>query len=381
MTQSTIDVPPPPPPLPPVEKAAIPITAPSFSSVVLQQPPPAAKSNQDTRRKSGIIAFGGGGKGVSQGGQGASSTKSIVNATAVTYKANGEYLLTRGKMLDAIIETALNSDFGGEARALISTDVYSSSGKIVLIPKGSRVIGKYDKNTGSPLGYIAVKWFRIDLPNGYTIDLGEAISTDNLGKAGTPGSIDRKILEQINNSLLTSAISMAVAKGLDAISPPTQTTTTSAASTSSISSLYQTELNLLGPNAAAATVPNVQTACINVQNSTLQIESAAAYQQIMGQCGNNGSLVTQANYSQVGQLILNTLNAAANGSTFTSTSSNLQTASQNAYTDFGNTLENIAKSDNFNVTVTVPQGTAIKIYINQDFVFPRKAVNGVGIIE
>ena len=38
-------------------------------------------------------------------------------------------VLGRGKILDAIIETAINTDFGGEIRAIISRDIYSEWGK------------------------------------------------------------------------------------------------------------------------------------------------------------------------------------------------------------------------------------------------------------
>lgn len=57
---------------------------------------------------------------------------------------NMHLILGRGKMLDVIIESTVNTDFGGEIRAIISRDVYSEWGRNILIPKGSRVLGTYN---------------------------------------------------------------------------------------------------------------------------------------------------------------------------------------------------------------------------------------------
>ena len=57
------------------------------------------------------------------------------------YRGDMNLVLGRGKMLDAIIETAINTDIGGEIRAIISRDIYSEWGKNILLPKGSRVFG------------------------------------------------------------------------------------------------------------------------------------------------------------------------------------------------------------------------------------------------
>ena len=58
-------------------------------------------------------------------------------------RGNMEFVLGRGKIIDAVLETGINTDFGGEVRAVIGRDVFSESGKMILIPKGSRVFGTY----------------------------------------------------------------------------------------------------------------------------------------------------------------------------------------------------------------------------------------------
>ncbi|MDX5495271.1 MAG: TrbI/VirB10 family protein, partial [Wolbachia endosymbiont of Nomada marshamella] len=52
-------------------------------------------------------------------------------------------MVTQGKIIDAVLETAINSDLQGMLRAMVSRDVYAETGDTVLIPKGSRLIGSY----------------------------------------------------------------------------------------------------------------------------------------------------------------------------------------------------------------------------------------------
>jgi type IV secretory pathway VirB10-like protein len=52
------------------------------------------------------------------------------------------YEIKAGWELPAILEQALNSDLPGELKALVSLNVYdTASGRYLLIPQGSRLIG------------------------------------------------------------------------------------------------------------------------------------------------------------------------------------------------------------------------------------------------
>jgi len=63
------------------------------------------------------------------------------NQQLATRVGNLNYIVGEGKMIDAVLETAVNTDLKGKIRAIVSRDVYAESGNRVLVPKGSRLIG------------------------------------------------------------------------------------------------------------------------------------------------------------------------------------------------------------------------------------------------
>ena len=93
--------------------------------------PPAKKSSSD------FLGFG----------DGALDGEVIGNTKADTAKAtevnNLNRTILQGKIVNAVLETAINTDIPGMLRAIVTRDVYAEQGVDVMIPKGSRLIGKY----------------------------------------------------------------------------------------------------------------------------------------------------------------------------------------------------------------------------------------------
>ena len=90
-----------------------------------------AKKKLEAKRKSAIVLIAGAPK--------PKTPEQVEQETDFKQRGDMHLILGRGKMLDAIIESAVNTDFGGEIRAIISRDVYSEWGRNILIPKGSRI--------------------------------------------------------------------------------------------------------------------------------------------------------------------------------------------------------------------------------------------------
>ena len=68
------------------------------------------------------------------------------------------YTITEGTVIPAILETAIHSDLPGLTRALNSADVYSHDGSQLLIPKGSRLVGRYQSSTRRGQVRIFIIW-------------------------------------------------------------------------------------------------------------------------------------------------------------------------------------------------------------------------------
>lgn len=116
----------------------------------------------------------------------------------------------QGAMIPAVLETALDSDLPGFARAVVSRDVRSFDGTQVLIPRGSRVIGEYRSGVAQGASRAFVIWERVLRPDGVSIQIGSS-GADELGRAGLAGRVDRHFFERFGGALLLSVISLGEA--------------------------------------------------------------------------------------------------------------------------------------------------------------------------
>ncbi len=118
-------------------------------------------------------------------------------------------LVPQGAVIGAVMETALNSDLPGFARATVQRDVYSFDGSAVLIPAGSRVIGQYKSGIAQGASRIFVLWTRLIRPDGVSIELASP-ATDELGRGGIGGKVNRHFLQRFGGAILTSVLSAGI---------------------------------------------------------------------------------------------------------------------------------------------------------------------------
>ena len=88
------------------------------------------------------------------------------NASAVASAAvDRSRIVPQGTLIYAVLETALDSTQSGQVRAILSNDVYNSSGTRILIPKGSRVFGEYKGDIASGQKRAQIVWGRLIRPD------------------------------------------------------------------------------------------------------------------------------------------------------------------------------------------------------------------------
>lgn len=143
--------------------------------------------------------------------------------------------ITQGKIISAVLESAIDTDVQNQVRAVVSRDIYSDMGKNILIPKGSRVIGSYQAVTSSTIARLDIVWTRIIRSDGLNISLS-ANSADRLGRGGVPGDLDNKYTQMIKNAFLSSVVTIGSAALVDKITDTVTTTTTSGTETSTTTS-------------------------------------------------------------------------------------------------------------------------------------------------
>ena len=123
-----------------------------------------------------------------------------------------DYALTEGAVLDCVLETRIVSSVPGMITCHLSRDVYSTSGRVVLLDRGSRLVGRYEGGVQEGQSRIFVLWTRAETPNGVVITL-DSPGTGALGEAGVGGSVDRHFWDRFGAAMMVSLIG----SGTDAI--------------------------------------------------------------------------------------------------------------------------------------------------------------------
>ncbi len=119
-------------------------------------------------------------------------------------------VITQGAMIPGVLETAINSDLPGYARAVVSRDVRSFDGRAVLIPRSSRLIGEYRSAISLGQSRVFVIWTRVIRPDGVSVDIASP-GADALGRAGLQGQIDRHFFSRFGGSIVLSVLNAGVA--------------------------------------------------------------------------------------------------------------------------------------------------------------------------
>jgi type IV secretion system protein VirB10 len=180
----------------------------------------------------------------------------------------------QGKVIDVVLETAINTDLPGMLRAVIARDVYAETGRNILIPKGSRLIGSYAADIRRGQRRVLIIWKRVMRPDGVDIAI-DSPATDPLGRAGVAGIVDNRYMEMFGNAFLVSAVSIGVAAaaGSSTISQTTnggngsttqQGTSTALAAQGAVGMIGQVAQNALGQLATQPTITVDQGTLVKV---------------------------------------------------------------------------------------------------------------------
>ncbi len=134
-------------------------------------------------------------------------------------------VILQGKVISAVLETAIDTDLAATVRAVITRDVYAEEGKNILIPRGSRVVGTYATNVASGQTRVTINWNRIIRVDGMSLNIA-SIGADRLGRAGVQGDLDNRYAQQLANSFLSSVLSVGTSLAVEKMSGSTGITNT-----------------------------------------------------------------------------------------------------------------------------------------------------------
>ncbi len=141
--------------------------------------------------------------------QPAETTQDSLQRVHASRFENAATTIPQGSVIQAVLETALDSTRAGPARAIVSRDVRGFDGTRVLIPRGSRLYGEYKSDVSSGQNRAMIQWTRLMRPDGVMIAL-DSPSADPLGRAGVKGKVNSHFFAQFGSALLQSTLNLGV---------------------------------------------------------------------------------------------------------------------------------------------------------------------------
>ena len=101
------------------------------------------------------------------------------------------FVLQAGAVIAAALITGIRSDLPGQITAQVTENIYDSpTGRILLVPQGTRIIGQYDNNVQFGQRRVLLVWNRLIMPNGRSIVLERQPGADTQGYAGLEDGVD-----------------------------------------------------------------------------------------------------------------------------------------------------------------------------------------------
>jgi len=123
--------------------------------------------------------------------------------------ATRRFLLPKGAFIDCTLETAIDSTLPGMTTCVTATDTFGIDGKVVLLERGSKLVGETHGQVQNGSARVFVLWTEARTPTGVVVPLNSP-GTDELGRSGLPGEVNRHFWDRFGAAMLISVVDGAV---------------------------------------------------------------------------------------------------------------------------------------------------------------------------
>ncbi len=100
------------------------------------------------------------------------------------------YAIFEGTVLETALVNRLDSSFAGPIITMVTNDAYSHDRQHVLIPAGTKCIGRTTPVESLGQTRMAVSFHRLIMPDGYSVDLDQFEGLNQLGDTGLKDKVD-----------------------------------------------------------------------------------------------------------------------------------------------------------------------------------------------
>jgi type IV secretion system protein VirB10 len=149
---------------------------------------------------------------------------SVIGQTQARPLPDRNFLITAGSFIPCVLQSAMDSSQPGYVSCIVPRNVYSDNGRVVLMEKGTKIVGEYQGGLNRGQYRLFVLWTRAVTPRGIAIDVGSP-ATDALGRGGVDGRVDNFFWQRFGTALLFSLVEDAATVGAEAIGNSASNTT------------------------------------------------------------------------------------------------------------------------------------------------------------
>jgi len=126
--------------------------------------------------------------------------------THAIQRGNQSMMLTKGTGIRCTLETRIVTTQPGFTRCQITSDVYSADGKVLLIERGSKIIGEQTAALLQGQARVFVLWNEVETPNGVKVSLASP-GAGALGESGHGAKVNYHFWQRFGGAIMISMIS------------------------------------------------------------------------------------------------------------------------------------------------------------------------------
>ena len=127
-----------------------------------------------------------------------------------------QYELRAGFVIPATMISGINSELPGQIMAQVSRPVFDTpTGKYLLIPQGSRLVGSYASDVTYGQSRVLIAWQRIIFPDGKALDIGSMPGADSAGYSGFYDQVNNHYLRLFGSAIMMSGVVAGVTLSQD----------------------------------------------------------------------------------------------------------------------------------------------------------------------
>jgi type IV secretion system protein VirB10 len=129
----------------------------------------------------------------------------VVTAAKAELLPHPDMMITQGTIIPCTLETAIDTQLPGYVKCVLPDDVRSTTGNVVLLDRGTTVVGEIQRGVLEGENRVFILWDRAETPEHAVITLASP-GTDELGRSGATGGVDTHFWQRFGNAIMLSVI-------------------------------------------------------------------------------------------------------------------------------------------------------------------------------